>query len=226
MARPTKEDKAIQELTPVLYPLEKLKPDPLNPNIHPASQIAALAKSMKRFGARWPILARADDTIVVGHGRREAAIKAKFTVYPVIRVPDGWTEEEARAYMVADNQHARNSSWDAETLQKTLSAIGIGPESVELPEIGFSEKSLRDVLGDNSSFLSNLTNQQGAPGQTFDRRGDNLVEVKFAMTPQEREEVIWRLAAFREKEGLDKTSDALILAIRNATNDIKRPGKL
>lgn len=229
MARPKKIEQTIKELTPELYPLEKLRPDPLNPNQHSATQVRDLARSMKRFGVRTPILARSDDTIVVGHGRREAALKAGLKLFPVIRLPEGWTDEEARAYMIADNQHARNSTWDVAILGKTLAAIGIGPDSPDLPDIGFSEKGLSEMLGGGinaGGFLAGFSGVQAGAGATFERRGDNLVEVKFALTKEEREEVIWRLATFRESEKLDKTSDALVRAIRKATEGSKRNDKL
>src|SRR5210317_705394 len=57
-----------------LVPLEKLVPNPRNPNQHPQSQVALLAKVIAHQGRRSPIaVSKRSGFIVSGHGRYEAA---------------------------------------------------------------------------------------------------------------------------------------------------------
>jgi hypothetical protein len=57
-----------------LVPLEKLVPNPRNPNQHPQSQVALLAKVIAHQGWRSPVVVSTrSGFIVAGHGRYEAA---------------------------------------------------------------------------------------------------------------------------------------------------------
>ena len=57
-----------------LVPVEKLVPNPRNPNQHPEAQVALLAKVITHQGWRAPIVVSTrSGFIVAGHGRYEAA---------------------------------------------------------------------------------------------------------------------------------------------------------
>jgi ParB-like chromosome segregation protein Spo0J len=56
-----------------MVPIAKLKPNPANPNKHPASQVELLAKIISAHGWRAPItVSNRSGLIVRGHGRLEA----------------------------------------------------------------------------------------------------------------------------------------------------------
>jgi ParB-like chromosome segregation protein Spo0J len=91
-----------------------------------------------------PCLAREDGTLIAGHGRIEAAKLEGITEAPVI-VAVGWTEEQCRAYALADNRIALNSGWNDDVLAlelKDLSAFG-----VDLASLGFDAVELGKLLG-------------------------------------------------------------------------------
>src|SRR5262245_5892947 len=117
----------------VKKPLSWLKPYERNARTHSDAQIAQLRGSLKRFGWTIPVLAREDGTIIAGHGRVEAAKREGLTECPVI-IASGWSEEQCRAYTLADNRIALNSGWDDEILGLELADLsGIG---MDLPELG------------------------------------------------------------------------------------------
>lgn len=64
-------------------PLDWFKPNPENYREHPAEQIEQLAVSMRQAGCMQPIVARADGTVIDGHGRIEAALQLGIDSLPV-----------------------------------------------------------------------------------------------------------------------------------------------
>ena len=92
-------------------PIAALKPYPRNARTHSNKQIRQIAESIRRFGFTNPILIDAGGGIIAGHGRLEAAKLLEMESVPTI-LPDQMTEEEKRAYILADNKLAQNAGWD------------------------------------------------------------------------------------------------------------------
>ena len=93
-----------------------------NPRTHSKKQIRQIADSIERFGFNNPILIDAEDTIVAGQGRVEAAMLLGFETVPTIRLED-LTENEIRAYVIADNKLAENAGWNHELLAIELQGL-------------------------------------------------------------------------------------------------------
>ena len=74
-----------------------------------------VANSIKEFGFKQPIVVDANNEIVAGHTRLKAAIKLKMKTVPCIRADD-LTEEQIKAYRIADNRTAEFATWDTEKL--------------------------------------------------------------------------------------------------------------
>ncbi|MBQ0066834.1 MAG: ParB N-terminal domain-containing protein, partial [Phascolarctobacterium sp.] len=81
--------------------------------------VKALIKSIKQFGFRIPLVVDKDNIIVCGHARVIAAKKLGLKELPCVIVTD-LTEEQIRAYRIADNQVAAYATWDEEQLQAEL----------------------------------------------------------------------------------------------------------
>lgn len=104
------------------WEVERLRRNPLNYKRHPPAQIARLRKSLARFGWRQPIVARPSDGLVIaGHGRLDVAEADGMAWVPV--TPWECTDEEGRAYLVADNETQRGGEDDEEQLAKLLKQI-------------------------------------------------------------------------------------------------------
>ena len=112
---------AVEEIQQVST--ESLIPYANNPRTHSASQLDRLVQSLKEFGFTNPLLVGDDMQIVAGHGRLMAAQALGLKTVPVIKLSH-LTEEQKRAYVIADNQLALNSGWDDDLLQAELQALG------------------------------------------------------------------------------------------------------
>jgi ParB-like chromosome segregation protein Spo0J len=92
-------------------PLESIVPDSSNPRKHSPEQVRAIARSIEAFGFNAPILVDKANRVVAGHGRLEAAKRLNFAETPVIRL-EHLSEQQAKAYMLANNKLTDRSSWD------------------------------------------------------------------------------------------------------------------
>lgn len=63
-----------------------IKPYPKNAKQHPKRQIEQIANSIKEFGFNQPIVIDKNNTIIVGHGRYEAAKLLGLKDVPIIQV--------------------------------------------------------------------------------------------------------------------------------------------
>ena len=125
----------------VQLPTDTLVPYKFNSRTHPKSQVDQLAAAIERFGFTQPIIINSSNTILAGHGRYEAAKQLGLKEVPC-RLVDGLSQDEQRAYVIADNKIAEQSDWDHSNLLHELSAI----DGLDLGE------DLNALL-DNSSFV-------------------------------------------------------------------------
>ena len=140
--------KKINELKIEHLQLAELKPWEKNARTHSKKQIKQIAESIKTFGFNNPVLIDADNMIIAGHGRVEAAKLLKLKSVPCVRL-EHMSEAEKRAYILADNKLALNAGWDEELL---------GLELGELAELG-SELELNfdlDITGFSIAEIDGL----------------------------------------------------------------------
>lgn len=106
--------------------IDQLTPYDHNTRSHGKEDVAAIAKSIQRYGFSDPIGVWGDRNIIVeGHGRLMAAKKLKMTEVPVIRL-DHLTDEQRREYAIAHNRTAELSTWDFEELKTELQELDFG----------------------------------------------------------------------------------------------------
>ncbi len=110
---------------------EKLIPYINNPRINDEA-VDVVAASIKEFGFKNPILIDKENVIIAGHTRLKAAKKLGMEEVPVIRVED-LTENQIKAFRIADNKTVEFAEWDMELLQLEL-------EELEDMFTGFSEE--------------------------------------------------------------------------------------
>lgn len=102
--------------------LSGISPYPNNPRNIPEAAVAHVARSIKEFGFRQPIVVDTDGVIIAGHTRYLAAQSLGIKKAPV-RVMDDATDEQARAYRVADNRLGELSEWDHAALVEELESL-------------------------------------------------------------------------------------------------------
>lgn len=139
-----------------LRPIASLVPYAANARLHSEEQVAQLVRSILEWGWTNPVLEDGEN-IVAGHGRVLAAERI-YADGGEIRFPDGspipagtvptldcsgWTAEQRRAYVLADNKLALNASWDDALLKVELDELVADGFDIDL--IGFEQDEI-DVL--------------------------------------------------------------------------------
>src|SRR6202048_4530180 len=105
------------------WPIERLIPYANNARLHSEADIDKLAAAIGKWGWTRPVVVDEEGNLLAGHGRPRAAAKLGLTSIPVI-VANGWSEEDKRAYRLADNQLAARAEWDPDLLRNELQALG------------------------------------------------------------------------------------------------------
>ena len=94
--------------------------------------VDAVAASIKEFGFKQPIVIDANNVVVSGHTRLLAVKKLGIAKVPCV-IADDLTEEQIRAYRLADNKVAELAGWNDELLAFEMSCI----EAVDMSAFGF-----------------------------------------------------------------------------------------
>lgn len=111
--------------------IQDVKPYPNNPRDNDAG-VDAVANSIKEFGWQQPIVVDKDNVIIVGHTRYKAAKKLGMDKVPVV-VADKLTDEQVKAYRLADNKTGELTDWDDDLLNDELDDI----LDIDMSDFGF-----------------------------------------------------------------------------------------
>jgi site-specific DNA-methyltransferase (adenine-specific) len=112
---------------------EELIPYVNNPRINDQA-VDSVAASIKEFGFKQPIVIDKDKVVVAGHTRLKASKKLGLEEVPCI-IADDLTEEQIKAYRLADNKVAESADWDLQKLELELKAL----EDVDMSQFGFED---------------------------------------------------------------------------------------
>ena len=107
--------------------------------------VESVANSIRDFGFKQPIVVDRDMVIIVGHTRYKAAKKLKLKQVPVL-VADDLTEEQAKAYRIADNSTNGLATWDYDLLLGEMQSV----------DIDFSDFGLNFLPTDGEIDFNNL----------------------------------------------------------------------
>lgn len=121
---------------------EKLIPYKNNTKIHTEEQIEKLANSIEKFGFIKPIIIDSEYNVLCGHGGLLASKKLGLAKVPVLFI-DNLSENEKRAYIIADNKLAE-SAWDKELLKLELDDLKLNGFDISLT--GFE---IKDIVVDD-----------------------------------------------------------------------------
>lgn len=104
--------------------------------------VDAVASSIKNFGFKVPIVIDSKNEIINGHTRLKAAKKLGIEEVPVI-VADDLTEDQIKAFRIADNKVAELADWDEELLLAELDMIemDMGQFNIDMSELDLDDSS-------------------------------------------------------------------------------------
>jgi DNA modification methylase len=120
--------------------------------------VDAVARSIKEFGWRQPIVVDAAGVIIVGHTRWKAAQKLGLETVPV-HVATDLSPEKVKAYRIADNRLAEIAEWNMDLLP--LELADLRSMDVDLELLGFSSEELEKMLG--ATGTAGLTDPDSIP---------------------------------------------------------------
>lgn len=101
-----------------------------------------VANSIKEFGFKVPIIIDKDNVVVTGHTRLKASEKLGLKKIPVIYADD-LTEDQIKAFRIADNKVSEFSSWDFDKLGLELEDIDL-----DMSDFGIFQDEENDELID------------------------------------------------------------------------------
>lgn len=167
--------------------VKDLKGHSRNSRDHSEDQLAALVASIQRWGWTIPLVVNEDNVILAGHGRAEAARRAKLKEVSVVRVK-GWDEFKQRAYMVADNQLALLSFWDWGVLSAEIDFLK--EQDFDLESLGLSQGAKATLsahkMANAPAPVPGTTGTPGSMAKKFGLAPFSVVSVGHPWWVQER----------------------------------------
>lgn len=199
--------RSIERITYV--PIESVKPYENNPRYND-NGVAALAESIKQFGWTKPIVVDAQNVIIAGHTRLKAAQLLGLREVPV-SVADWLTEEQAKAYRLADNKSGELAEWDydklVEEIQKAkntdFSALGFS----EIELMGLSNDFLPDGFGDEEGYEEIGEAQLKAKHITINYDAEDEEEVKELIGEKGELKVVYKASEIMQGNANDQEAD-------------------
>ena len=118
--------------------LEELHPYKNNPRRNDKA-VDAVANSIQEFGFKVPAVIDKSGEIIAGHTRYKAAKKLGMQEIPCI-IADDLTEEQIRAYRLADNKVGEMAGWDFDLLDEELEKMSC----IDMEQFGFFDSGVSD----------------------------------------------------------------------------------
>lgn len=173
--------------------LDELIPYDKNPRKNDEA-VKYVAESIKQFGFKVPIVIDKNNVIVAGHTRYKASKKLKLDEVPCI-VADDLTDEQIKAYRLADNKVSEKAEWDFDLL---------GAELDELFDFDMTVFGFDDVVEDDEIVVEE----------------DEAPEVDEEAEPITKLGDIWQLGRHRLMCGDSTDKDAVLKLICGAEIDM------
>lgn len=204
-----------EPLRKMLVPLDSLEPFAGNPR---RGDVPAIAKSLARFGQVRPVLTEppVDETgksrLIAGHHVVLAARDLGWTHIAAI-ANDFGSDDEARAYLIADNQIPTLGSIDEEALAVQLAALsdfeGTGYTEEQAEEVARRLAFMREPdFAPASSDEVPALDERAAKPETFD--------VPLELDRETRADFARHVGMLRREWGLTTTTDIVVRAVREA----------
>lgn len=162
--------------------LKDLTPYENNPRINDGA-VESVKKSIVEFGFKVPLVIDKNLVVVAGHTR----LKALKKLYPAtFKVPcviaDDLTEEQIKAYRLADNKVSESSIWDDELLNEELAKVG----DIDMSQFGFE-----DIVPFEENYpeeLNKYTEKVDIPG--YEAKEENPPDITELFDTSKRDTLI------------------------------------
>lgn len=138
--------------------IQDLKPYANNPRFNDDA-VQYVANSIKEFGFKVPIIIDKNNEIVAGHTRYKASIELELDEVPCI-VADDLTDEQVKAFRLADNTTAEQAEWDWDKLNIELEGLNFDmlDFGLELPNVPDVDSFVEDTEDEEEPEEEEITN--------------------------------------------------------------------
>jgi len=196
--------------------IQNIKPYKNNPRKISQKSIDMVAQSIEEFGYQQPIVVDKHNIIVVGHTRHQASLKLGLTHVPVV-VGD-FTEEQAKAYRIADNRINEETGWDSKALQEELNALM--DLDMDLNLTGFSSEELDQLFAKQEIQIEPYLPENDMIGnEQHDLNDVRMIQLFYPPEDEQRFRSI--IEKVREKTNATNISEAVMLCVLNEEKRIK-----
>ena len=96
--------------------------------------VNAVARSIKEFGFKVPGIIDSNNVIIAGHTRVKACKQLGITEVPCV-IADDLTEDQIKAFRIADNKTAELAEWDLDKLNEELMFIDMDMSQFGLEDL-------------------------------------------------------------------------------------------
>lgn len=177
-----------EALEPLLIKVDEVSEDPKNARLHNERNLESIRASLEKFGQMKPIVVR-DGIAVAGNGTLAAARTLGWSHLAAVDA-SMLTEDEARAYAIADNRTSELAEWDYRVLAETfrdLKAVDIN-----LDVTGFIDSEVGPLLDEHFS-----TKEKPKLAESAKHGSDNVV----VMTVEQRTRLTEAMGKHEEATG-------------------------
>ena len=140
--------------------IDSIKPYEKNPRKNDEA-VEYVANSIKEFGFKVPIIVDENNIIVTGHTRYKASKQLKLDKVPIIKADD-LSEEQIKAFRLADNKVSEKSKWDNRLLDREL--FELEDLEIDMSDFGFEldlgteeevegDIEFSEVLGEEHNYI-------------------------------------------------------------------------
>ena len=125
--------------------LNELKPYENNPRINDGA-VKFVKNSIEEFGFKVPIVIDKNGVIVAGHTRYKASQELGLETVPCV-VADDLTDEQVKAFRIADNKAAEKASWDLDALKTEMEELE-EIDGIDMRDFGFGDFEISALTED------------------------------------------------------------------------------
>jgi DNA modification methylase len=176
--------------------IDRVRPYERNPRLAPEAAVAKVAASLAEFGWRQPIVVDEDGVIIAGHTRLLAAKSLGLSRVPV-HVASGLSPAQVKAYRLADNRTAEETTWDLDLLPTEIGELATLGYDLDL--LAFDGKELARLTAEPREGLCDPDEAPEPPDEPVTQPGDlwQLGEHRLLCGDATRGEDVQRLMAGR-----------------------------
>lgn len=191
--------------------VDSIRPNDKNPRTHTPEQIAQVAQSITQWGWTNPVLVDETGMLLAGHCRMLAAALLGLKTVPAM-VAKGWSEDQKKAYQIADNKLALNAGWDIRLLASDIDDLTMA--GFDLSLLGFSSDDMKRMQTDLDALMLGQISE-GQSGKGGDPKQahplpDGEVEFSLVMATDARRAVQAAITIMKERRSYETSAEALV----------------